>query len=201
MHYNFIEIGTCDFETVVESCDDYQVGLCVEPVLHYLNKLPVRPRVHRVLAAVSDKDGFIDCFYIPEEIIMKHNMPGWMKGCTSVGGYHPTSVCVLISQGIPPEACFKKVSIPSYSVPTLFGMYQVDSCDYLKIDTEGHDCVILKSYIQGLDEMKYKPVRKIMFESNVLTPESDVDHVIAELEKRGYVLEMRNSDTILTYNG
>lgn len=199
MHYNFIEIGTCDFDTVVESATDDQVGLCVEPVFHYLNKLRVRPNVHRVLAAVSDKNGFIDCYYVPEEIVQRYNMHTWIKGCTSVGNYHPTTVNYLAACGLTPEMCFTKVSIPCYTVPTLFGMYQVDSCDYLKIDTEGHDCVILKSYIQGLDEKKYKPAKRIMFESNVLSSTSDVDFVIAELEKRGYELESRCEDTTMNY--
>ena len=38
--YDFIEIGTSDFQTLIEEASDEAIGLSVEPISYYLNKLP-----------------------------------------------------------------------------------------------------------------------------------------------------------------
>jgi hypothetical protein len=35
MKYDFIEIGTSDFDTEIENCDDNKKGLSIEPVKIY----------------------------------------------------------------------------------------------------------------------------------------------------------------------
>ena len=47
MHYNFVEIGTSDFDTLIEGADDEQVGLSIEPIAYYLNKLPDKKNVKK----------------------------------------------------------------------------------------------------------------------------------------------------------
>ena len=37
--YDFIEIGTSDFQTLIEEASDEAIGLSVEPISYYLNKL------------------------------------------------------------------------------------------------------------------------------------------------------------------
>ena len=37
-HYDFIEIGTSDFDTLIESSDDNVVGLSIEPIKYYLDR-------------------------------------------------------------------------------------------------------------------------------------------------------------------
>ena len=40
MHYDFIEIGTSDFDTLIENAKDTDIGLSVDPMQIYLDKLP-----------------------------------------------------------------------------------------------------------------------------------------------------------------
>ena len=45
MNYNFIEIGTADFDTVIEHATDNIVGLTIEPIKYYIDKLPLKKNV------------------------------------------------------------------------------------------------------------------------------------------------------------
>lgn len=65
--YDFIEIGTSDFDTLIQSCPHKDRGLCVEPLSFYLDRLPNKPNVRKVHAAISDKDGEIEIFFLPPE--------------------------------------------------------------------------------------------------------------------------------------
>ena len=53
VHFDFIEIGTCDFDTMLHAAGDAERGLAVEPLAMYLEGLPDRPNVTKVQAAVS----------------------------------------------------------------------------------------------------------------------------------------------------
>ena len=45
MKYDFIEIGTSNFDTLIEAADDTTVGISIEPIGYYLDQLPDRARV------------------------------------------------------------------------------------------------------------------------------------------------------------
>lgn len=199
MHYNFIEIGTSDFDAEVQTAGEDDVGLCIDPILYYLNRLPVRQNVHRVLAGISNQDGMIDAYYIPEEKIKLYGMPWWLRGCNSIGTPHKTASEIISNWGLKNEDVLQKVKVPVYSVPTILQMYQVTTCDYLKIDTEGHDCIILESYMKALQDGIMIPAKKICFESNELTPKETVDDIIQKLMMIGYNLEYRDNNTLMTY--
>jgi len=197
MKYDFIEIGTSDFDTILETCPDNSIGLSVDPVLYYLDRLPSKPQVHKLLSAISDIDGFTNIFYVPEDIISKYNLPWWVRGCNSINSYHPTVVTLLKSAGVEPSTAFVSKKIPQYSMPTLLQMYQVESCTVLKVDTEGHDCVILSSYLKAIHEGITEPAKTIIFESNVLTNRDTVTATINRFKLIGYSIKEQNDNTIL----
>jgi hypothetical protein len=197
MKYDFIEIGTSDFDTVIQKCMDDSIGLSVDPILYYLNRLPCKPHVHKVLSAISDHDGVAEVFYLSEEVISKHGLPWWVRGCNSISSYHPTVVKVLTKRNIDPVDVFTSKQIPMYSVETLFGMYQVDDCALLKVDTEGHDCVILSSYLEVLKKEKSRPAKIIKFESNSLTSPKEVVDTILKYKELGYTTVATGDNTTL----
>lgn len=103
----------------------------------------------------------LNVYYIPENLIQEHKLPLWFKGCNCIGDFHPlhkkhnvTNLCKIDKVNV----------IPTYE---LFYKNMVCEVDFLKIDTEGHDCIILKclyDYIKYLPK-KFYP-KKIQFESN-----------------------------------
>lgn len=127
----------------------------------YLRNLPTKPHVLKVLAAVSDEDGFVDIYFCPKEVIERHSLPWWISGSNSINAPHPLVRNYLLDHGIDPEVAITKVKVPKISIITLLQIYQVSSCDFLKIDTEGHDCVILKKYIDAIRSGITQPARRI----------------------------------------
>ena len=42
---DFVEIGTCNFETLIQECASDAKGISIEPISDYLNQLPDKENV------------------------------------------------------------------------------------------------------------------------------------------------------------
>ncbi len=199
MHYKFIEIGTSDFDTEIQKCDDNVVGLSIDALKFYLDRLPDKRNVQKVYGAVSDRDGEIDVYYCTPETIRHLDLPHWVHGCNKVGSPHPTVKKLLEDRGLSPREHIISERVSVMSMRTLVQKYEVESVDYLKIDTEGHDVVILNNYIEVIREGLTKPARKILFESNTLANQSEVDLIIFKLIEIGYRVQSRGHDTVMLF--
>ena len=118
MHYTFVEIGTSDFETLIQSCSDSDIGLSIDPLKIYLDKLPNKQNVQKINAAISNSDGTISCYYVPDDEIEKYGLPHWVRGCNSIGQYHKTVYELLVKFGIP-TSIIKSIEIPKLSMISL----------------------------------------------------------------------------------
>jgi len=196
MKYDFIEIGTSDFDTEIENCDDNKKGLSIEPVKIYLDGLPDKKNVTKINAAVSNYNGFVDVYYLNEETIKKFNLPSYVKGQNSIGNPHP-EILKYFKNGLINEYISKK-SVPVINFETIITNYNVESLDLLKIDTEGHDCVIMEDYLKYVGDKPSLLAKKIIFESNVLSDKNSVDSVIQKCVSLGYVVVSTGENTILT---
>ena len=193
--YDFMEIGTSNFDTLLQYADDYTVGISVDAVKYYMDQLPDKLNVKKLNVGISNKNSSLDVYYIPERVIQENNLPYWFKGCNCVNNFHPLhlehKVCHLVIK--------EKVKV--ITTFELFYQNQARGVKFLKIDTEGHDCVILKSLFFYL---KYLPKNfypwKIQFESNEHTPPTRVDEIIELYSSIGYHLDHRGYDTRLIFN-
>ena len=190
MHYNFIEIGTSDFFTILQE-DNPGIGLSVEPLSIYLNNLPNKQGVIKVNCAVSNVDGTADVFWIDPEDIKKHNLADWVRGCNSIITPHPTAVAELTSRNL--MNIYKKDQCEIISWDTLVKRYNVESVDYLKIDTEGHDHIILENML--CSSLNVLP-KKIVFENNILTNEETTNIILNKLIEKGYIIISRTPDDL-----
>jgi FkbM family methyltransferase len=164
-----VEIGTSDFRTDAGKVD----GLFIEPVKEYFDRLP---ECRKENVAISNKEGFIDLFYIPSAVIAAEGLPNWVRGCNSVGKPHDT----VVNQGW--GKYLKHESVRVERIKTLIDKYGITKIEHLKIDTEGHDCIILNDF---LDTCDIKP-KKITFEANVLSSVHDVKQLVRRLSAIGY---------------
>ena len=76
-------------------------------------------------------------------------------------------------------------------------MYNVDGVNFLKIDTEGHDPVILESMMEYCDKYPECYPVQIKFETNGLNDKQKEKSVLDELNKKGYVIVSQGADTVL----
>jgi len=170
MHYDFIEIGTSKFSTLIEKATDDTVGLSVEPLGHYLDKLPNPKNVHKLPVAISfnNVEEEIEIYHLPDRYDDGKTYPFWMFGCNSTGGYH----CEHIKHNI--THLIERTKVKAIPIGKLFEDYNVTSLTHLKIDIEGGDSCIM---LHLAEWFKNNPGRcswpeKIQYETNHTTPTS-----------------------------
>lgn len=173
MRYDFIEIGTSDFDTLLETSVT-EIGLSIEPLKIYLDNLPDKDTVIKVNCAISDKDGTVDVYWIDPKDICLHDLPIWLKGCNSIIEPHPSAIKELKDRNL--EHVYRKTECKCLTWNSIVDIYDIKHVEYLKIDTEGHDCLIINNI---LDSNSTLP-KKILFENNSL---SNANHVIYTLER------------------
>jgi FkbM family methyltransferase len=190
MRLDYIEIGTSDFGTLVETLNGN--GISIEPLSFYLNKLPNKENNTKLNAAVSDKEGEEIIYYVSPDDISRYNLPDWIKGCNSIKSPHPSVVNVLNETNL--THLYKKELIKVITWDNIIREHNVISVDFLKIDTEGHDTVILNSILDS--KLNILP-NKILFESNILSKREDIDNILLRLKDKGYVIKEEYDDGIL----
>jgi FkbM family methyltransferase len=193
-NYDFIEIGTSDFNTLIQKADDTTKGLSIEPMEEYLSRLPDKKNITKVNGAISNKSGSLNIFFIPDNIRKDYNLPSWIKGTNSIGEPHKTVVSYLKKHNLPLTLIHSK-KVPVYSISKLFSKYNVGGIEYLKIDTEGHDTIIMNAYLEVIKNKPSLLAKKILFESNSLSDKNAVIKIKESLENIGYKVTSGRQDT------
>ena len=196
MDYDFIEIGTSDFQTCIQSCKDHEVGLSIEPLKLYLDRLPNKPNVTKVNCAISldGTNGTVPIYWVHPDDIAKHGMTHWLKGCNSIGKPHLQHNEAQTKGHMELVRCD---DVDSISMSELFSRYDVDKIKFLKIDTEGGDCAILQSMIPALEKRdKELWPKRITFEANILTSENTILDTVGLYQNLGYKMVNRTRTDI-----
>jgi FkbM family methyltransferase len=168
------------------------VGLSIEPIGYYLDQLPNRAGVKKLAVAISRNHGMLPVFYIPERTIRARGLPEWLRGCNSVGDYHPKHVELMVRDLVQID------TVDVMTIADIFDLHDVTELDYLKIDTEGADCDIMLNLFKFLEsEPRSRYPKKILFESNELADQQQVEHVKAEFILLGYRVTRSGYDTVL----
>lgn len=198
MIYNdldFIEIGTSNFDTLIQKSTDLTRGISVEPIKHYLDQLPNKKNVKKINCAISDNkiEKYVNIFYIPESVILKKNLPNDLKGCNSINEYHPAHKKLNLTHLVKIE------KVRQMTISELLIENNVGSIEFLQLDTEGNDTKILidlRSYLS--DKSDYFHPNYIKFESNSLNNKEEIRHVLKEYERLEYnILKSNKKNTLL----
>lgn len=194
LNLDFLEIGTSDYDTCIEKCSDNDFGISVEPLKFYLDRLPNKKNVIKVNNAISknNESGSIDLYYIPSNVIKINKLQHWFKGCNSIGEYHPLHIKYKVTHLV------KKETVSLISISELLTKYNVKKIKFLKVDTEGLDCHILRNLLTYLKDKSfdYYP-DSILFESNEHTEKQFVQSTIQLFKDLNYNVEFSNVDTLL----
>jgi len=193
-HYDFIEIGTSDFDTLIETSNDDTIGISIEPIKYYISRLPNKQNVIKVQAALSTTDGEVDVYYINDWKIEENNLPWWVRGSNSINNPHPFAIKELGEELYNSLVTIEKV--PTISWKTLIDTYGVESIGYLKIDTEGHDHIIFRDFLNYCKEHSFPIPSKITLEyHDGVSNKVEIDKLISELS--GYQIIKHISDITL----
>jgi hypothetical protein len=129
-------------------------------------------------------------YYVKPEDIQLYNLADWVKGCNSVGAPHPSVIRELTEKNL--MNIYTNSVIDVLSFRSLVEQYKIESVDYLKVDTEGHDFVILRSLLKT----QLRP-KKIKFEANSLYQEKEIKEIILKMSQAGYKLVQRTIEDII----
>lgn len=192
---DFIEIGTSHFETLIQSSENFEKGISIDAVKYYVDALPDKHNVKKINIGISDKNDTAYIYYIPPNIIRMLELPVWFYGCNSLNTYHPYHIQNKLEKYV----AIEKINIiPTYE---LFYKNKVRKVKLLKIDTEGHDHIILHSlynYIKYLPKIFYP--NKIIFEVQGDANKNNLektDNIIKLYEDIGYKLIKKEWDAII----
>ncbi len=184
MFLDFIEIGTSDFNTLIQAAGPDTHGLSIDPISLYLDRLPNRPGCKKINAAISNFEGTVEVYFIPPQVIAKHRLPNWLRGCNSIGAPHPTVSKQLEKMDIDPELVLVRQPVPCHRLQTVLHQNDVQGVFMLKVDTEGHDAVILNDFFDDASPQQWP--HQIVFESNKLSDSETIHRLIAKLILMGY---------------
>ena len=195
--YDFVEIGTSDFDTEIQSADENDVGLSIDPMQFYLDRLPDKPNCIKYNAAVSNKSGQTEVHYIPLDIIQKCKLSNNLRGCNYIGEKHIGMERSVKMSGYNLDDLIVSETVPMVRFHELVEKFKIGGIHYLKIDTEGHDPIILGDYCDLIESRPELKAHIIRFESNMLVSRVDLTKVLQRLFSFGYLLISSFDDTIL----
>lgn len=215
MRYDFIEIGSCDFDTLLQKCRDDERGITIEPIRKYLDNLPNRENVKKVCAAVVPVvTDDINVYFIDsddfdhgsDQYWPGKKFPVYLRGCNSVSKPHDYHVAcpetLWVAQQYGPdyatvmrtynllEAGHVKVEKCScITFEELVKENNVSFVNLIKLDTEGQDCVLLNSILDFYEKHTIQYPKIIQFESNMHNEPDDVDRMCKRLADLGYRID------------
>ena len=188
-NYDFIEIGTSDFDY---NSDITKKGLLFEPVPEYYDRLVCGPNTIKTKCAITHEktSNSCDIYYIPSATIIKENLPQWMRGCNCIDKYH--------LQHLEYKKFVTIEKVQMVDVSEMYGIFNIGHVKSIKIDTEGHDCVIMEGFYNHYKNIdtKFYP-ETIKFESNELSNQKDVLDITEKFKSLGYDANI-GYDTVLT---
>ena len=195
MNLDFIEIGTSDFETLIQSTEN-QKGLSIDAVSLYLDRLPNNPSVTKLNYAISNYSGKIKVYYVHPKDIEENNLSWYLKGCNSIGEPHQVTVRELKENNL--EHLLIEEEVEVFTWKELVKRHNIKSVKTLKIDAEGHDTIIVDNIMEGGHNVYPET---IIFEANELTSFEDRTNTIKKATKSGYKFKEFNykCDVILEY--
>lgn len=202
MRYDYVDIGSCDFDTAYDVAQPEDRVLLVEPVKYYLDRIPDRHNQVKANVGISINTGQIPVYYLPDVTIHLFDLPSWTRGCNSVGSRHPTVDQLLVSRGLDLNLV-NKTMVEVINFKELCDRYAITEIGKLKIDTEGHEEFILPSVLEMVWEGMH--IEEIKFENQAaLGNKPFLDELAIEFVKlaKYVVAEVTDMDTTLRlHNG
>ncbi len=216
MNFDFVEIGTGPYHSLISTCADSEKGLSVEPLREYLDCWADRDNVLKIEAAVvadadQNPEKSAEIFYVDQHDIDRNQLGRWFKGCNFLGRPHDLHVqyysdpnvwhqtadrASLPTRNLVDEGLVRTRRVKTFSVTEFIAAYSIEKIGFLKIDTDGLDCRIVNSFLDYYESRREFLPDRIMFESNSHSKPEEVSRLRRRLrEQFGYEVNFDHHDT------
>ena len=148
----FIEIGAADFDTMLDTSMNWRGVICEPHPVFYKRLIQkcTNPNITILDLAVSDKNGQGTMEFPTEKYINEtenNEEEFWTRG---VGGFRIPGFSHKLDNARNAynrdESYVEERTVYTISLDQLVANFGITQLDFLKIDTEGHDVVILEGY-------------------------------------------------------
>jgi hypothetical protein len=191
---DYIEVGCSDFNTLLQRTT--LRGISVEPVPLYFQRLNAsRPGAIKVNAAVSNVTSQGVIYWADSKAVgsscddafrkahhMSACLPNYMRGMNKIGSMNEVVAKHIRDFGGDPsdETLVHRTPIRFLTMKDVFDDYNVESVNYIKVDTEGHDATVVRSLIAAYRENPLRAPDHLFYENNHLPP-GENEKLMAEL--------------------
>ena len=196
--FDFMEIGTSGFGSILEICRDHHKGISIEPVGIYQDMLPNKPNVYKLRFAVYSKNGFLPLYQIPKAIVdslgynLDQNVPSAdrnLYGMARLGGINRAQID--IARGNPEVDVLYLIHrdlVPVRTIRSIYMENNIHEIKVLKLDCEGADFDIIISAMDFFEKFHKIYPRIILLESNSIGEESKkkIAFALRDLQSKGY---------------
>jgi hypothetical protein len=208
IHLDFLEVGTSDFNTYMETCSPYEKGMIIEPLKVYLDNLPNMDNVIKVNAALVSEatNDKLLAYYIKPETIKENHIFDWMRGCNSINKPHDLHLNYFNTtqefdlwhsywksadspkgRNLLEEGLVTVDEVPGITFSDIINKWNIGSIKYVKFDTEGMDADLIHSMLNDLWRINSVKLPEIIqFETNIHNDTDKSFSVINRLKDIGY---------------
>ena len=125
----FVEIGSCDFDTLNYLSDKGWRGVIVEPIKKYLDNIPQKPNVQYLNYAIDVTNGTREMKIASDEVVESD--------------YTKSGMSSFVRED---DSLTESVLVNTITFDDLISFCGITQIDYLKIDVEGYDWVLIKNF-------------------------------------------------------
>ena len=190
----FIEIGTSDFDTFEHLAEEGWKGIFVEPVKKLLDNLERFDNCHYENSAILTYDGMTELKYFDVDWA-----EGWYRGVgnTDMSRTHFHNPDLKDKEVVEDVECMR--------LDTLIKKYNVEKIDYLKIDIEGREFMIMMDYSWKIKPKQVKIEHTHWHQNNTNpidwswqhpTHQESLKTMVEKLESLGYNIVIGKDDII-----
>jgi FkbM family methyltransferase len=150
MRYNFVDIGTSIFQTSLDTANNNTIGLLIEPVKEYYDALPTPfPGIKKGNFAISNYNG-LGTMKIPYSDDM--NVEYESKENSRHIRKRPFGVSTLdFDRTFKRNHKIKEQKCEVITFKKMCEIYNITEIDYLKIDVEGSEHLLMPQIVEMLD--------------------------------------------------
>ena len=133
----FLEVGTCNYDTLIPLTKKGWKGYCVEPISQYVNDL-LKYNANVVLSncAISSYDGVLEMYQCKPDSIERE------RGISHAVKQHGASMLKDKYSHLIKDV----INVPCYTLHSYIKRMSIERIDFLKLDTEGHENDIFDAY-------------------------------------------------------
>jgi len=186
MFYNYVDIGTCNFKTSLDILKANEKIILVDPIKEYLDDLPSSINIVKENCAIDEINSTKKITYINPQLIKNKKFKSWVGGSSKIGEKHPLILKLLRENKIT-ESDLITVDVNTLTFGSLVKKYDISSIFQLKIDTEGHEHIILTDVLEYVKNTV--KIDRIIFEyREEFGHVNKLDKLIVEFTKLDYIV-------------